>query len=165
MQHSCMLKQQLQAFTVRQPVANRHRQPRTSRQRICLVTKEDRAGNVSRTSDQKADQEDSVSGVVGRSKVDARTASTDRRGLIRGAISATLASSAPTLLPEVLDTPPADAVPLALQGPPVTRARLQADIPPGIAAVREPALYRLTCRMAFRCSLHCTSHPTIYESV
>ena len=153
MQHSCMLNQQLQAFTVRQRVGNRRRKPRTSRQGVCLLTTEDATGFVSTTNDQKA-EDDSFSGVEGRSKADARLASTstDRRGLIRGAISATPASSAPTILPEVLNTPAADAVPLAFQGPPVARGRLSADIPPGIAAVRDPALYRLTCRMAVGCS-------------
>ena len=154
MQHSCALKQQLSALLVRQPGSNRHRrrQPHARGQITCLAGKSEVTSYVAGARKQIVQHDDSCFDDESWSKADESRASTDRRGLIRGAISATLASTAPAILPKVVNAPSADAAPLAFQGPPVARAPLGSDIPPGIAAVRDPALYRLTCRMAYRCS-------------
>ena len=68
-------------------------------------------------------------------------ATVSRRNLIRGALTSTLATGAPTLLQDELATLPAEALPITSRLPPIGQA------PPGsynlgVAAVRDPALYR-----------------------
>lgn len=64
-----------------------------------------------------------------------------RRDLIRGVVTGTLATGVPTLLPETLGPRSAAAIPLTSEAAPVGHpAPGTSNL--GVAAVRDPALYR-----------------------
>jgi hypothetical protein len=64
-----------------------------------------------------------------------------RRDLLRGAITGTIVNSAPVVLHESLHAPPAEAIPTTYKLPPIGQAA-PGTYNLGVAAVRDPALYR-----------------------
>jgi len=64
-----------------------------------------------------------------------------RRDLLRGAITGTIANSAPVVLHESLYVLPVEAIPTTSELPPIGQAAL-GTYNLGVAAVRDPALYR-----------------------
>ena len=65
-----------------------------------------------------------------------------RRDLIRGVVISTVATGAPALIPSSLGTPSAQAIPTTSRLPPIGQAA-PGIYNLGVAAVRDPALYRL----------------------
>lgn len=64
-----------------------------------------------------------------------------RRDLLRGAMTGTIANSAPIVLLDIANVQPAEAVPITLDPPPIGQAA-PGTSNLGVAAVRDPALYR-----------------------
>ena len=64
-----------------------------------------------------------------------------RRGLLRGAVAGTVVNSAPVVLHESLHVLPAEAIPTSYTLPPIGQAA-PGTYNLGVAAVRDPALYR-----------------------
>ena len=71
----------------------------------------------------------------------ARLPTVSRRDLLRGAVTGTLVNSAPVVLHESLHVLPAEAIPTSYKLPAIGQAAL-GTYNLGVAAVRDPALYR-----------------------
>lgn len=71
-----------------------------------------------------------------------------RRDLIRGVVGGTFATGAPALLPGGPGTPSAEAIPITSRLPPIGQAA-PGTYNIGVAAVRDPSLYRLIADLAF----------------
>ena len=84
-----------------------------------------------------------------------------RRELIRSTVTGTIASSAPILLPEFAHVPPAEAIPITFPLPPIGQAA-PGKYNFGVAAVRDPALYRLnlSLQVTHICMQHWAKHQT-----
>ncbi len=70
-----------------------------------------------------------------------------RRDLLRGAVTGTIVNSAPVVLHESLHVLPAEAIPTSYKLPPIGQAA-PGTYNLGVAAVRDPALYRSDAKSA-----------------